>query len=67
MDKRHEVLPKLKNKNLKINNILIKRYKDMLEFPGFEQNCYSRTAEIISEIGHDSLGLLKCLACYDTS
>ena len=39
----------------------------MLELPGFEQKCYSRTAEIIYEIAHDSLGLMKCLACYDTS
>ena len=37
-DKIYEVLSTLKNKKLKINNILIEKCKNMLEFPDFEQN-----------------------------
>ena len=33
-----------KLKNLKINNTLIEKYKDMLENPEFEQNYYSSTS-----------------------
>ena len=40
----YEVLSTLKNKKLKIKNILIEKYKDMLENPNFEQDHYSRTA-----------------------
>ena len=40
-DKIYEVLSTLENKKLKINNILIEKYKDMLENPDFEQNHYS--------------------------
>ena len=39
-----EALSKLKNKKLKINNILIETYKYMNEHPDIEQNYYSRTA-----------------------
>ena len=37
-DKLYEVLSTLKNKNLKLNNILIEKFKSMLENPDFEQN-----------------------------
>ena len=39
----------------------------MLENPEFEQDYYSRTAESIYKIGHDSIKLLKWLAYYDRS
>ena len=53
-DKLYEVLSTLKNKKLKINKILIEKYKDKLENPDFEQNHYSRTAEGVYKIKHDS-------------
>ena len=31
----------------------------MSEYPDFEQNLYSRTAEGICKVGHDTLTLLK--------
>ena len=43
-DKIYEVLSSLKNKKLKINNILIEKYKDMSENSDFEQNYWSKTA-----------------------
>ena len=43
-DEIDKVLSTLKNKNLKINNILIEKYKDMIKNPDFEQNYWSRTA-----------------------
>ena len=39
----------------------------MLENLDFEQNYWSRTAEGIFEIGHDSIRLMKWLAYYDGS
>ena len=66
-DKIYEVLSKFKNKKLKINNILIENYKDMLENPDFEQDYWSRTAIGRYKIGHDSVRLLKWLAYYDKS
>ena len=65
-DKIYEVLSTLKNIKLKIN-ILIQKSKDMLENPDFEQDYYSRTAESIYKIGHDSVRLMKWLAYYDRS
>ena len=38
-----------------MNNILIEKYKNMLEFPDFEQNHYSKTSTGICRIGHDSI------------
>ena len=52
-DKIYEVLSTLKNKEVKINNILIEKYKNKLEFPDFEQNHYSKTSTGIYSIGHD--------------
>ena len=48
-------------KRLKINNILIEKYKDMLENPDFEQNYSSRTAEGIYKKGHENFRLIKSL------
>ena len=44
-EKIYEVLSTLKNKNIKINNTLIEKYKNILENPDFEPNYWSRTAE----------------------
>ena len=43
-DKINEVLSTLKYKNLKINNIWIEKYKDMILNPDFEQDYWLRTA-----------------------
>ena len=43
-DKIYEVLTTLKNKKLKMNKILIDKYKNMSENPDFEQNHYSETS-----------------------
>ena len=66
-DKIYEVLSTLKNKKLKINNTLIDIYKNMIENPDFEQNHWSRTAEGIYKIGHDSIRLVKWIFYYDRS
>ena len=42
--------PQKKFRNKTIINMLIEKYKDMLEYPDFEQNHYSRTAESIYKI-----------------
>ena len=66
-DKIYEVLSRLKNKKLNINNTLIEKYKNMLENPNFEQNYWSRTATGIYKIGHDSIRLMKWISYYDRS
>ena len=66
-DKIYEVLSNFKNKNVKINNILIDKYKDMLKNPDFEQDYWSRTAIGLYKIGHDSIRFMKLLAYYDRS
>ena len=43
-DQIYEALSTLKNKKLKINNILIEKYRNMLKNPDFEQNKYSITS-----------------------
>ena len=63
----YKVLSTLKNKKLKINNILIEKYKDMIKNPNFEQNYWSRTATGIYKIGHDSIRLMKWICFYDRS
>ena len=55
----------MKNTKLKTNNILIEKYKKMLEFLDFEQNCYSITSTGIYGNGHDSILLIKWLIYYD--
>ena len=44
-DKMYKVLSTLKNKKLKIGNIFIEKYKNMLENPNFKQDYWSRTAD----------------------
>ena len=66
-DKIFEVLSTLKNKKLKINNILIEKYKDMIKSSDFEQDYWSRTANGIYKIGHDSFRLMKWICYYDRS
>ena len=63
----YNILSTLKNKKLKINNILIEIYKDMLLNSNFEQNYWSRTAKGIYKIGHDSIRLVKWICYYDRS
>ena len=58
-DKLYDVLPTFKE-NLKINDILIENYKDMIENPNFEQHYWSRTPKGLYKIGHDSIRLMKC-------
>ena len=64
-DEIFEVLSTLKNRKLKINNTLSEKYGDMLKKADFEQNHWSRTAEGIYKIGHDSIGLMKWICYYD--
>ena len=63
----YNVLSTLKNKKLKINNILIEKYKDLLKNPDFEQDYWSGTATGIYKIGHDSFRLMKWICYYDRS
>ena len=65
-DKVYEVLSTLKNKKIKINNILIEKYKNMLESPNFEQNYWSRP-EGLYKIGLDSIRIMKYNCFYDRS
>ena len=58
-DEIYKVLSTLKNKKRKINNMLIEKYKNMIENPDFEQNFWSRTATGIYKIGHDNIRLMK--------
>ena len=62
-DEIYKVLSTLKKKKLKINNMLIEKYKNMLENFVFEQNYWSRTAIGIYKIGHASIRLMKWI-CY---
>ena len=63
----YKVLSTLKNKKLKISNILIEIYEDMLRNPNFEQNKYSITSTGIYRIGHDSIRLMKWICYYERS
>ena len=66
-DEIYDVLSTLKNKKLKINHILIEKYKNKLENTDFEQNYWSRTATGIYKIGHDSNRIMKRICYYDRS
>ena len=66
-DKTNEVLSTLKNKKMKINNILIKKSRDMLENPDFEQDQWSKTAVGIHKTALDSIRLKKWICYYDRS
>ena len=63
----YKVLSTLKNKKLKINNLLIEIYKDMIKNPNFEQNKYSLTSTGIYKIGHDSVQLMNWICYHDRS
>ena len=45
LKKLYEVLSILENEKLKMNNISIEKYKDLIENPDFEQDHFSRTTE----------------------
>ena len=62
-----EVLSTLKNKKLKVNNILIEKYKDKFENADFKQNRYSITSTGVYKIAHDSISLIKWICYYDRS
>ena len=64
-DKNYEILSILKNKKLKVNNVLIEKYKDMLENPNFEQDHYSITSTGIYKVAHDSITLMRWIWYYD--
>ena len=66
-DEIYKRLTTLKNKKLKLNNILIENYKDMTINPDFEQDYWSRTARSIYKVGHDSVRLMKWICYYDRS
>ena len=66
-DEIFKVLSTKKNKKLKINSILIEKYKNMLKNPDFEQDYWSRTAQGVYKIGHDSIRLMKRICYYDRS
>ena len=66
-DEIYKVLSTLKIKKLKINNKLIEIYKDLLLNPSFEENFWSKTANGIYKIGHDSIRLMKWICYYDRS
>ena len=63
----YEVFSTFKIKIIKINNILVDKYKDMIENQGFEQDYWSRTAEGVNKIGLDSNRFVKWLAYFDRS
>ena len=52
---------------MKINNISIEKYKYLLKNPDFEQDYWSRTAQGVYKIGHDSIRLKKWICYYDRS
>ena len=57
--KLYAVLSTLKNEKLKNNNILIEKYKNMLDNPDFEQEYWSRTPRGIYQTAHDSIRIIK--------
>ena len=66
-DEINKVSSTLKYKKLKINNILIEKYKDLLKNPDFEQDYWSRTAQGVYKKAHDSIRLMKWICDYDRS
>ena len=43
----------------------MEKHKNMIKFPDFGQNYYSRTATSIYRNGHYSNRLMQWMACYD--
>ena len=66
-DEIYKVLSTLKNKKIKINNNLIEKYENMLENSDFEQDYWSRTAQGVYKIGHDTIRIMKWICYYDRS
>ena len=66
-DEIYKILSTLKNKKLKINKKVIEIYKDLLKNPDFERNYWSRTAQGVYKIGHDSIRLMKWICYHDRS
>ena len=66
-DRIFEVLSTLKNKKLKINNILIEKYKNLVGNPDFEQNYWSKTSTGVYRIGQDSIRLMNFICYCDRS
>ena len=66
-DEIYKVLSASKNKKLKINNTLIEKYKDKIKNSDFEQDYWSRTAQGLYKIGHESIRLMKWICYYDRS
>ena len=52
---------------MKINNNLIEKHQNMIEYLDFELYFWSRTAEGVYRIGHDSIRLMKWLIYHDRS
>ena len=46
---------------------MIEKYKDLLKNPDFEQEYWSRTAQGVYKIAHDSIRLMKWICYYDRS
>ena len=63
----YKILSVLKNKKLKIIEILIEKYKNMLENSDFEQDYWSQTAIGVYKISHDSIRIIKWICYYDRS
>ena len=64
-DEIYKVLSTLKSKKLKINKILIEKYKNMLENSDFEQTYWSRTTTGFYKIGQVIIRLMKWICYYD--
>ena len=63
----YKILSTMKSKQLKMNNILIEKYKKVLEFPDFEQNHYSIISTCNFRIGHDYIRLMNWFIYRDRS
>ena len=61
----NKFLPELKNKKSKVKDIVIEKYKNMNEYPDFEQDYYSLTAKGVYINEHDSTQFMKWIAFYD--
>ena len=49
-NEKSKVLSTFKNKKLKLNNILIEKYKDMLENLNFQRDQFSRTVQMLTKL-----------------
>ena len=61
-NKIYEISSRLKK--IKKSNIFSEKYKDLMEYPDFEQGYWSRTAIGVYKKGHGSIRLLKWLAFF---